>query len=161
MAAILAANHHGKGRVRLSKVIRNGSRHTLLQFNVTILLEGPMTPAFVNGDNSIIIPTDTQKNTVYVVARKSSFESAEEFALLLARHFLATYPRLVTRARIEVKQDLWERIVTPDSSGREREHDHAFQKVGPHWTFARVEATRSSAGLPVLKLWGGVKQLTV
>eukprot|EP00611_Tribonema_gayanum_P022072 TRINITY_DN4367_c0_g2_i2.p1 TRINITY_DN4367_c0_g2~~TRINITY_DN4367_c0_g2_i2.p1 ORF type:complete len:311 (-),score=126.40 TRINITY_DN4367_c0_g2_i2:261-1193(-) len=157
MAAVLAANFHGKGRVRIVKVVRRGEKHALLQFTVEINLEGPMETAFTQGNNSIIIPTDTQKNTVYVVAKRNNFESAEEFAVLIAKHFLDTYPQLVTFCRVIVKQDIWERVQVPDSRGVVKEHNHAFKKVGPHYTYARVEAPR---GAP-MRLWGGCKGYTL
>lgn len=57
----------------------------MLQFNVEILLEGPTNAAFTAADNSLIIPTDTQKNTVYVLAKTTSFDCAEQFAIIVAR----------------------------------------------------------------------------
>jgi len=59
--------------------------HSVLQFNVEILLEGPTDAAFTSADNSLIIPTDTQKNTVYVLAKTTSFACAEDFAVIVAR----------------------------------------------------------------------------
>ncbi|CAM9816026.1 unnamed protein product [Choristocarpus tenellus] len=161
MAAVLGANHHGKGRVRLTKVVRRGSVHSVIQFNVEILLDGPMDRAFMSADNSIIIPTDTQKNTVYVVAKQNSFDCAEEFALILTRHFLKTYPRLVSRCRVKVKEDVWDRIFTADSAGKKRPHDHAFTKGGPYTMFARTEGRRNSSGMPVIEVFGGIKELVL
>jgi len=67
------------------KVIRQGQVHSVLQFNVEILLDGPTDAAFTSADNSLIIPTDTQKNTVYVLAKTTSFTCAEDFAVIVAR----------------------------------------------------------------------------
>ena len=47
-----------------------------------------------------MIATDSIKNTVYVLAKESRFGSVEEFALILARHFVATYTQ-VTQATVE------------------------------------------------------------
>ncbi|CAM9583158.1 unnamed protein product [Ectocarpus fasciculatus] len=161
MAAVLASNHHGKGRVRVTKVIRRGPVHSVLQFNVEILLEGPTDAAFTAADNSLIIPTDTQKNTVYVLAKTTSFDCAEEFAVIVARHFLATYPDLVHRCRVMVKEDTWRRVQTADSTGKIREHDHAFLKGGPHYMFGRSEGTRQPCGRISIRAFGGVKGLTL
>ncbi|CAM9497227.1 unnamed protein product [Discosporangium mesarthrocarpum] len=161
MATVLGMNHHGKGRVRLLKVVRRGSVHSVVQFTVEILLDGPMETAFTKGDNSIIIPTDTQKNTVYVVAKNHAFECAEDFALILTRHFLKTYPQLVSRCRVCVQEVIWDRIISQDSAGKTRPHDHAFVKRGPYTLTARSEGVRNAAGFPVISLWGGVKELVL
>lgn len=76
--------------VRNSQVIRQGKLHSVLQFSVEILLDGPTDAAFTGADNSLIIPTDTQKNTVYVLAKSTSFDCAEEFAAIVARSDCAT-----------------------------------------------------------------------
>lgn len=57
----------------------------MLQFSVEILLDGPTDAAFTAANNSLIIPTDTQKNTVYVLAKTTSFDCAEDFAVIVAR----------------------------------------------------------------------------
>ena len=81
-----------------------------------LILRNPL-----QGDNSKIIATDSQKNTVYVLAKRHGVESPERFALLLASHFLKTY-RWVIRANVSVTSHPWKRIVT----GCGREHNHAF-----------------------------------
>lgn len=75
----------------------------MLQFNVEIMLEGPTNAAFTAADNSLIIPTDTQKNTVYVLAKTTSFDCAEEFAVIVSRWaFLMLLPLLVPTVELLV-----------------------------------------------------------
>ena len=69
---------------------------------------------YETGDNSDIIATDSQKNTVYVLAKQHGVASPEEFGLLLATHFVSKYP-WVTRARVQVTAHPWQRI--PDRWG--------------------------------------------
>lgn len=59
--------------------------HSVLQFSVEILLDGPTDAAFTAANNSLNIPTDIQKNTVYVLAKTTSFGCAEDFAAIVAR----------------------------------------------------------------------------
>lgn len=66
-------------------MVRHGTYHVVLQFSVEILLDGPTDGAFTAADNSLIIPTDTQKNVVYVLGKTTSFDCAEEFAIIVAR----------------------------------------------------------------------------
>ena len=43
-----------------------------------------------NGDQANVLPTDTQKNTVYAFALERGVSDIETYALALARHFVAT-----------------------------------------------------------------------
>ena len=65
---------------------------------------------YETGDNSDIIATDSQKNTVYILAKQHGISSPEEFGLLVSEHFLSTYP-WVTKSRVEVRLHPWQRIV--------------------------------------------------
>ena len=108
---------------------RKGEEHTIRELEVVTLLTLDNTkvtilesfyilhPAFKDncgqdyetGDNSDIIATDSQKNTVYVLAKQHGVASPEEFGLLLATHFVSKYP-WVTRARVQVTAHPWQRI---------------------------------------------------
>lgn len=129
MVVKLLAHEHGKGRVRLLKVTRTPEKHSVLQLEAEILLEGPAERAYYDGDNSGVLPTDSVKNTVYVLAKKHEFETIEDFAVILAKHFVATHPQIVDVAKVKLFETHWERIVTADSSGKVRAHHHAFVGV--------------------------------
>jgi urate oxidase len=100
---------YGKTRVRLTYVERLRDRHELKELSVDIFLEGAFQEAFTKADNSIVLPTDTMKNTVYVLARKKPPTCIEEFARDLGRHFLGAVPH-VAETRIEIKEVPWARI---------------------------------------------------
>ena len=70
--AQLAENRYGKSRVRLVRVNRQAAVHEFEEWSVDVVLRGDFLSCFVEGDNSKILPTDTMKNTVYSLARKSS-----------------------------------------------------------------------------------------
>jgi len=90
-------------------VQRLEERHELKELTVDIFLEGAFQEAFTKADNSIVLPTDTMKNTVYALARRKPIASVEQFAQDLAQHFLAAVPHL-TQALIEIKEVPWSRI---------------------------------------------------
>jgi urate oxidase len=73
-----------------------------------IRLEGDFEGSYKEGDNRLVLPTDTMKNTVYALAGDAAFEDPEKFALLLGRHFVNQQPH-VTRARIVVEEHPWQR----------------------------------------------------
>ena len=107
----LGENRYGKSRVRLVRVKRGKDRHDFREWTLEILLEGNFESCFTEGDNSKILPTDTMKNTVYSLARKSPAESMEEFAKEMIDFLLSRNPQ-VSHAEIGVSEKSWERAVT-------------------------------------------------
>ncbi len=106
---VLVADTYGKSRVRLIKLARHSDRHDLKEITFQILFRGDFKSCYENGDNSKILPTDTIKNTVYVLARKHDIASIEAFAQHLVEHFLAKNPQ-VSDVRVEMAEHLWSRI---------------------------------------------------
>ncbi|MCT2583833.1 factor-independent urate hydroxylase [Actinophytocola gossypii] len=143
----LGVNQYGKAETRLVRVDR-GDRHAITDLNVTTTLAGDLDATHLTGDNSGVLPTDTQKNTVYAFARDGVGEP-EEFGLRLARHFVDTTPT-ITRARVRVEQYRWERITVDGEPA--------------HHSFARAAGTRTAtATYDGTTAWvvSGVEDLTV
>ena len=63
MSATLASHQHGKSRVRLGRVWREGKTHHMVEWTVFSMLESDMAHAFTGGSNADMTATDTQKNT--------------------------------------------------------------------------------------------------
>ena len=124
MAVVLGPNQYGKAEVRLVHVERSTPRHEITDLTVTTQLRGDFSGTHLHGDNSAVLPTDTQKNTVYAFARQFGIGSAEDFAIRLGRWFVDSQDA-VTGARIEVESHAWQRIPVDG-----REHDHAFSRSG-------------------------------
>ena len=123
MAITLGGNQYGKAEVRVVAVDRSTPRHTLADLNVSTSLRGDFTAAHTTGDNGHVLPTDSQKNTVFAFARDGVGEP-EQFGLRLARHFAGAYP-WITGARVAIESYGWSRI---DVGGQP--HDHAFRRSG-------------------------------
>ncbi|WP_062351378.1 factor-independent urate hydroxylase [Herbidospora yilanensis] len=104
----LGPNRYGKAETRVVRVTRHGDAHQIKDLNVSTSLSGDMTDVHLTGDNAAVLPTDTQKNTVYAFARKHGVGAIEEFALLLARHFVDGQPT-IHHARVEIEEYAWER----------------------------------------------------
>jgi urate oxidase len=107
--AVLAQNRYGKSRVRVVRLDRSAGLHKFQEWTVEILLAGDFLSCFTDGDNSRILPTDTMKNTVYSLARKSSATCIEEFATELIDHFLKNNPQ-VSGAEIAIKEKSWRHL---------------------------------------------------
>jgi hypothetical protein len=61
---------YGKNSVKLLHVHRDGSFHSIREYEVSTHLKLLSTKDFMTGDNKDIIATDTQKNIVYILAKK-------------------------------------------------------------------------------------------
>jgi urate oxidase len=90
------------------RVTRHGDAHHIKDLNVSTALSGDMDEVHLSGDNSAVLATDTQKNTVHAFAKKHGVGAIEDFALLLARHFVDSQPT-VHHARVAVEEYSWER----------------------------------------------------
>jgi len=120
---VLGANQYGKAEVRLVRIDRDTPRHEITDLNVTSQLRGDFTSAHTGGDNSKVVATDTQKNTVYAFAR-DGVGAPEDFLLRLGRHFTGEFD-WVSGGRWEAEQYTWSRIPVDG-----QEHDHAFVRGG-------------------------------
>jgi urate oxidase len=108
MAIVLGDNRYGKAETRLVHIDRSGPRHRITDLNVTTALAGELDATHLTGDNTGVLPTDTQKNTVYAFARDGVGEP-EDFGLRLARHFVDSQPT-IHLARVHIECYRWDPI---------------------------------------------------
>lgn len=104
----LGPNRYGKAETRVVAVRRHPGRHEIKDLNVSVSLTGDMAGAHLTGDNSNVLPTDTQKNTVFAFARKHGIDEIETFGMLLAKHFVDSQPSIHC-ARVEIEEYPWAR----------------------------------------------------
>jgi urate oxidase len=125
---VLGANQYGKAECRLVKITRglpnDPARHEIEDLNVTTQLRGDFAACHTEGDNSQVVATDTQKNTVYAFAREHGIGSPEDLLLRLTTHFVDGV-EWVSGSTLSAEQYLWERIQV-DGDG----HDHSFVRSG-------------------------------
>jgi urate oxidase len=108
---VLGGNRYGKSGIRLVTVDRGVGSHALTDLTVDVTIEGEFAGAYVAGDNSGVLPTDTMRGTVYALAGEGPVGEPEAFGHRLASHFLDTMPG-ATLARVDLVADPWERIET-------------------------------------------------
>jgi urate oxidase len=142
---------YGKNFVKLLHIRREGSTHYIKEFEVNTLLTLDSKKDYLVGDNSDIVATDSQKNTVYVLAKTHGVKSPEEFGLLLCSHFLSKYPH-VNKARICIEEHPWDRLVSDGIP-----HNHAFISTPVALRFSTVTVRRGA--LPQIE--SGLKNLRV
>ncbi len=134
MTIVLGDNQYGKSETHVVRVTRNGATHEVKDLNVSVALAGDFADTHITGDNSKVVPTDTQKNTVFAFAHDPIGE-IEDFGIRLARHFVNEFAS-VYRARVSIEECGWERI-----SAEGKPHDHAFVRAGSEQRLASVTCT--------------------
>ncbi|MDQ6879309.1 MAG: urate oxidase [Candidatus Dormibacteraeota bacterium] len=141
MTIRLGENQYGKAETHLVRVTKSGpdgSVHQVKDIMVSVALVGDFEASHLTGDNRNIVPTDTQKNTVYAFAKETVGE-IEQFGLRLARHFAHDFPA-VHRSRVSIEEYPWERIEIAGAP-----HPHAFMRSGSEKRLAMVTCTRDRA----------------
>jgi urate oxidase len=147
---ILGKNQYGKAENRLVRIYREKPRHEIHDVNVSTCLRGDFSAAHLAGDQSEVLPTDTQKQTIYSYAKEKGLTSIEAYGLELARHFVGDVEP-VKGARIEIDEYAWERVVVDGT-----EHDHTWIRKGQEIRTAAI--TVDGDGEWVV---GGLKDLII
>ena len=105
----LTTHSYGATQIRLLRVTRRGDRHDLRDLTISVTVEGEVADAFTKGDNEMLLPADSLRNTVNAIARDESLAEIEELGVALARHFMEHQPQF-TRVRIELSEHPWTRL---------------------------------------------------
>lgn len=150
MPIVLSQASYGKSEVRLVKVSRHTDGHELRDLTVDVGLDGNFDAAYLDGDNTGLLATDTMRNTVYAMAKEHPIDEIESFGRLLVEHFLAAGPG-VTRARVQIVEHPWARL---EVGGRS--HEHAFQRASGG---DRVATVAGDGGEPQIE--SGIDDLLV
>lgn len=154
MAIVLGPNRYGKAENRVVRILRDTARHEILDLNVSTALRGRFDAAYTVGDQGQVLPTDSQKQTVYAYAKQKPWTSIEQYGLVLARHFVDDIEP-VDSARVEIEQFAWDRVLVDGS-----EHDHTWVRRGLEVRTAAVTVQGSGEDQ---RTWivGGIKDLTI
>ena len=133
--ATLGANRYGKAESRVVRITRDTPRHEIVDLNVSSSLRGDFAAAHVHGDQSAVLPTDTQKNTAFAYAKLHGVSSPEDYALALGRRLLEAAPA-ADEAEVRVEQYAWDRL-----------GNHAFVRRGGEVRTCEVTVSRSGVSV--------------
>ncbi|WP_433285035.1 factor-independent urate hydroxylase [Pseudonocardia sp. CA-142604] len=133
MGIVLGGHQYGKAENRLVRIYRETDRHEIRDVTVTTTLRGDFAEAYLHGDQALVLPTDSQKNTVYAFAKEKGLREIEDFALALAHHFVDSVEP-VRGARIAVDEFAWERVPVGEEG-----HAHTWVRRGPEVRTAVVD----------------------
>lgn len=153
----LSYARYGKDNIRVYKVQRNADgTQDVCEMTVCTLLEGDIAESWTKSDNKNIVATDTQKQTVYVMAKLHPVNPPELFASILADHFLTQYNHIHV-AHISVIVHKWTRMQVDG-----KPHPHSFLRDGEEKRVVEAVGRRNQGitlrsslkGLLVLKSTG-------
>ncbi|KAI5778924.1 hypothetical protein EDC01DRAFT_325265 [Geopyxis carbonaria] len=176
MSSKVTAARYGKDNVRLYKVEKNESTgmHTVTETTVCVLLEGEIQTSYTKADNSVVVATDSMKNTVHgnnsflysfmslfltrfaVLAKQNPVTPPELFGSIVASHFPAKYPHIHT-THVKIITHRWTRMIIDG-----KPHPHSFYRDGNDVRTVEVSCKRNEGisiksglqGLLVLKSTG-------
>lgn len=106
---VLGDNRYGKAEVRIVSVSRGagpGGSDVVRDRNLSSSLSGDLAGSHLTGDNSHVLPTDTQKNTMYAFTKQFGNVEPEALGIALGEHFVASQPA-ITRARLSLDEYPW------------------------------------------------------
>lgn len=154
----VSAARYGKDNIRVLKVTSDPETavQAVTEMTVCCLLEGDIDSSYTKADNSVVVATDSIKNTTFILAKQHPVTPPELFASILGSHFIQTYSH-IHAAHVKVVTHRWLRM---DVDGKP--HPHSFVKDAAETR--NVEAlvsrrngivlTSAIVGLTVLKSTG-------
>lgn len=148
----LAAARYGKDNIRVYKVERDEATktHTVVEMTVCVLLEGEIETSYTEADNSVVVATDSMKQTTYIMAKLHPVTPVEQFASILGSHFLEKYKHIHI-AHISIIQHRWTRMTVNG-----KPHPHSFFRDGAEKRVVQADVSRKG-----LDIRSGVSELLV
>ncbi|MFC5749961.1 factor-independent urate hydroxylase [Actinomadura rugatobispora] len=133
MSTVLGMNQYGKAETRVVRIYRDTPMHEIRDLNVSTSLRGDFDRAHTIGDQSMIMPTDSQKNTAFAYAKTHGADSIEDYAIALGKRLVTATPA-ARQVRVRVQEYAWDRI-----------GDHSFVRRGGGVRTCVVTITRGDA----------------
>ncbi|KAJ2159235.1 hypothetical protein GGF46_003165 [Coemansia sp. RSA 552] len=141
--SIVKSQAYGKDRVRVVRVVRHADGwQEIADYWVCCLLSGAeFESSYTKGDNKLVVATDSQKNTVYYLAKTLPADKVmtpEIFASEIASFMVKKYAH-VTSCQVKVTTKPWERMKF-DNKG----HPHSFYREGKETRWTEAVATKTN-----------------
>ena len=125
-AMAFVRQRYGKANVRVLRVQRDAGRHEVREARIRVTIDGDFARAYTAADNSSVVPTDTMKNLVNVLALEHLAAANEPFAMTIAHCFLDRYEQ-VSEVKVEIDETVWNRM---SIAGRPHEHNFVRSESG-------------------------------
>jgi len=148
---VVGANRYGKANVHFLRLFRDSVRHEVKELRCRLLLEGDFKESYSKGSNALVIPTDTQKNTLFALSKKYQMDPIEEWAISVAKDIFSRHLH-VEVVNLDIEELPWSRVIINGEP-----HNHAFQKLDSGIRFCDMRFARNGT----LNMSCGFKDLQV
>lgn len=138
-----------------------GRSNILLAADIEVQVLGEaFLAAYTEGDNRLVVATDTMKNFIHRESLAFNGSTLEQWLLFIGRRFLETYPHM-ERLRVKGTEIPFEPAVVPTDDGAGfAASDVLFQRQHGDRSTAQVELERRSDGaIELTDLAGGRRDL--
>lgn len=128
---------------------------------MSIAREGPFSQltgtfdSYTKADNSVVVATDSIKNTIFILAKQHPVGPPELFASTVADHFVKTYAHIHV-AHVKVVSPHWARMVIGGQP-----HPHAFHQDSAATRNVEVIARDADNGAEPLEIRSSIAGLLV
>ncbi|EAW13923.1 urate oxidase [Aspergillus clavatus NRRL 1] len=149
----VTAARYGKDNVRVYKVHRDEKTgvQTVVEMTVCVLLEGEIETSYTKADNSVIVATDSIKNTIYITAKQNPVTPPELFGSILGSHFIQKYKH-IHAAHVNIVTHRWSRM---NIDGKP--HPHSFVRDSEETRNVQVDVARTTG----IDIRSSISKLTV
>lgn len=107
--------------------------------------------SYTSADNSVIVATDSIKNSIFILAKQNPVNPPELFASTVGSHFIHKYAHIHT-AHVDVVLHRWARMAIDG-----QQHPHSFVRDSQEERVANVVVQRTGG----IQVTSGIKGLTM
>jgi len=144
------------GITRVPESSFNGRSNTLLAASIEVQVLGTaFVSAYTEGDNRLVVATDTMKNFIHRESLAFAGSTLEEWLEFIGRRFLDTYPHM-ERLRVRGTEIPFEPALVPAADGEGfAESEVLFERQHGDRSTAQLELDRTGDGVVVTDLSAG------
>ena len=133
----------------------SGRSNTLLAAAIDVrVLGSAFASAYTQGDNRLVVATDTMKNFIHRESLAFTGATLEEWLEFVGRRFLETYPHM-ERLRVSGTEIPFEPALVPDGNGGYGESEVLFERQHGDRSTAALELDRRGSEIEVTDLSAG------
>jgi urate oxidase len=133
----------------------SGRSNTLLAASINVRVLGTaFASAYTEGDNRLVVATDTMKNFIHRESLAFAGATLEEWLAFIGRRFLETYPHM-ERLRMSGAEIPFEPALVPDGDGGFGESEVLFAREHGDRSTASLDLGRNGDAIEVTDLSAG------
>lgn len=147
-----------KGLRRIPESSFTERDNTIFGFNCQIALKGEaFLTSFTEGDNSLVVATDSMKNFIQYEMANFQGNTAEAFIKFICNRFLDRYAH-VDAVELTANEMPFEHILVPSSEGHVNSH-LVYKKSRNEFATTTIEVVRTENGNKVVKHSSGIRDV--